>query len=136
MHFLFKTSYAQDIALFKHNGQRFWYGLLLLGLAAAPWLLNEYALSQFTFIGIYAVVCLGLMLLSGFTGLVSLGHAGFLAMGAYTEAWLAPLRPLRERPPPIDSIGRLLQVGTVVGGSLSASAQVVRASVRLTGPVR
>ena len=88
MHFLFKTSYAQDIALFKHNGQRFWYGLLLLGLAAAPWLLNEYALSQFTFIGIYAVVCLGLMLLSGFTGLVSLGHAGFLAMGAYTEAYL------------------------------------------------
>ncbi|HNN37607.1 MAG TPA: branched-chain amino acid ABC transporter permease [Pseudomonadales bacterium] len=88
MHFQFKTSYAQDIALFKHNGQRFWYGLLLLGLIAAPWLLNEYALSQFAFIGIYAIICLGLMLLSGFTGLVSLGHAGFLAMGAYTEAWL------------------------------------------------
>lgn len=44
------------------------------------------------------------------------------------------VRPLRERPPPIDSIGRLLQVGTVVGGSLSASAQVVRASVRLMDP--
>ena len=88
MHFQFKTSYVQDVALFKHNGQRFWYGLLLLGLIAAPWLLNEYALSQFAFIGIYAIICLGLMLLSGFTGLVSLGHAGFLAMGAYTEAWL------------------------------------------------
>jgi hypothetical protein len=49
---------------------------------------SEYALSQFSFIGIYAIVCLGLMLLSGFTGQVSLGHAGFLAMGAYTEAWL------------------------------------------------
>ncbi len=44
------------------------------------------------------------------------------------------VRPLRDRPPPIDSIGRLLQVGTVVGGSLSASAQVVRASVRLLDP--
>jgi branched-chain amino acid transport system permease protein len=53
-----------------------------------PCVLTEYALSQFSFIGIYAIVCLGLMLLSGFTGQVSLGHAGFLAMGAYTEAWL------------------------------------------------
>jgi branched-chain amino acid transport system permease protein len=59
-----------------------------VALVAAPFLLSEYALSQFSFIGIYAIVCLGLMLLSGFTGQVSLGHAGFLAMGAYTEAWL------------------------------------------------
>jgi branched-chain amino acid transport system permease protein len=47
--------------------------------------------SQLTFIGIYAIVCLGLMLLAGFTGQVSLGHAGFLAMGAYTEAYLQGL---------------------------------------------
>lgn len=88
MRFLFKTSYEQDIALFKHGGQRFWYGMLLAGLFAAPWLLPEYFLSQLTFIAIYAIGCLGLMLLAGFTGQVSLGHAAFLAMGAYTEAWL------------------------------------------------
>lgn len=88
MRFLFKTSYAQDIALFKHGGQRFWYGALAVALVAAPWLLPEYYLSQITFIGIYAIACLGLMLLAGFTGQVSLGHAAFLAMGAYTEAWL------------------------------------------------
>ena len=88
MHFQFKTRYEQDIALFKHGGQKFWYALLAVALLAAPFVLSEYALSQFTFIGIYAIVCLGLMLLSGFTGQVSLGHAGFLAMGAYTEAWL------------------------------------------------
>ena len=88
MHFIFKTHYEQDIALFKHGGQRFWYAVLALALVAAPWMLSEYSLSQLTFIGIYAIVCLGLMLLAGFTGQVSLGHAGFLAMGAYTEAWL------------------------------------------------
>jgi branched-chain amino acid transport system permease protein len=86
--FLFKTSYAQDIALFRHSGQRFWYGALALALFAAPWLLPDYFLSQLTFIGIYSIACLGLMLLAGFTGQVSLGHAAFLAMGAYTEAWL------------------------------------------------
>lgn len=88
MHFIFKTHYGQDIALFKHGGQRFWYAALALALLAAPWLLSEYSLSQLTFIGIYSIVCLGLMLLAGFTGQVSLGHAGFLAMGAYTEAYL------------------------------------------------
>ena len=88
MRFLFKTDYAQDIVLFKHGGQRFWYGLLAVAIIAAPWLLSEYILSQFTFIGIYAIVCLGLMLLSGFTGLISLGHAAFIGMGAYTEGWM------------------------------------------------
>ena len=91
MHFIFKTRYEQDIALFRHGGQRFWYAVLALALVAAPWALSEYTLSQITFIGIYAIVCLGLMLLAGFTGQISLGHAGFLAMGAYTEAYLQGL---------------------------------------------
>ena len=89
MRFLFKTSYLQDIRLIKHGGQAFWYGLLGLMLLAAPWLASEYWLAQLTFVLIYAVVGLGLMLLSGFTGLFSLGHAAFLGVGAYTEAVLA-----------------------------------------------
>ncbi|MBI5257798.1 MAG: branched-chain amino acid ABC transporter permease [Burkholderiales bacterium] len=86
MRFLFKTDYDQDIRLVKHGGQAFWYGLLALALLAAPWLLPEYWLAQLTFVLIYAVVGLGLMLLAGFTGLFSLGHAAFLGVGAYTEA--------------------------------------------------
>ncbi len=88
MRFLFKTDYRQDINLFKHNGQRFWYAVLALGLLTAPFWIDEYYLSQLAFIGIYSIAALGLMLLSGFTGQVSLGHAAFLGMGAYTEAWL------------------------------------------------
>lgn len=88
MRFVFKTSYDQDIALFAHGGQRFWYALLAAALATAPYWLSEYMLSQMVFIAIYGIVGLGLMLLTGYTGQVSLGHAAFMAVGAYTHALL------------------------------------------------
>ncbi len=91
MRFLFKTDYNQDIALAKHNGQVFWYSLLGVLLAAAPWIIPEYWLAQLTFILIYSIVGLGLMLLAGFTGLFSLGHAAFLGVGAYTQAVLTSM---------------------------------------------
>ena len=88
MRFIFKTSYEQDIRLAKHGGHVFWYSLLCLALVAAPWVAPEYWLAQLTFVLIYAIVGLGLMLLAGFTGLFSLGHAAFLGVGAYTQAVL------------------------------------------------
>ncbi len=89
MRFIFKTDYAQDLQLFKHGGQTFWYGALAVALVFVPWLLSPYFVSQLTFVLIYSIVALGLMLLSGFTGQISLGHAAFLAVGAYTEGVLA-----------------------------------------------
>ncbi len=89
MRFIFKTDYLQDIRLFKHCGQWFWYGLLSLLLLIAPWMTSNYVVDQLVLIFIYAIVGLGLMLLSGYTGLISLGHAAFLGVGAYTEAVLA-----------------------------------------------
>jgi branched-chain amino acid transport system permease protein len=86
MRFIFKTDYAQDIRLVKHGGHVFWYGLLAVLLLAAPWWASEYVMSQLHFILIYSIVGFGLMMLTGFTGQVSLGHAAFLAVGAYTEA--------------------------------------------------
>src|SRR3982750_4179278 len=88
MRFTFKTDYAQDIRLARHGGHVFWYGLLVAWLAAAPLLLPEYLLAQLTFILIYGVVGLGLMLLAGFTGLFSIGHAAFFGVGAYAQAVL------------------------------------------------
>ncbi len=88
MRFIFKTQYEQDIRLLRHGGQGFWYGLLMLFLLGAPWLLDEYWLAQLTFVLIYSVVGLGLMMLAGFTGLFSIGHAAFMGVGAYTEAVL------------------------------------------------
>ncbi len=88
MRFIFKTDYAQDIKLAKHGGHVFWYSALGVFLLAAPWLLAEYSLAQLVLVLIYAIAGLGLMLLAGFTGQFSLGHAAFLGVGAYTQAYL------------------------------------------------
>ena len=88
MRFLFKTGYAQDISLAKHSGHVFWYSALMVALVAAPAVVPEYWLAQMTFVLIYSVVGLGLMLLAGFTGQFSIGHAAFLGVGAYTQAVL------------------------------------------------
>jgi branched-chain amino acid transport system permease protein len=88
MRFLFKTEYDQDIRLFKHGVQKFWYAALAVLLVALPLLLPDYLMGQMVFILIYCIVGLGLMVLIGFTGQISLGHAAFLAVGAYTEAIL------------------------------------------------
>jgi len=97
MYFRFPTSYEQDLQLFNSPGQRARYVVAAIVFATAPWWASEYLLSQFNLVLIYGIVGLGLMLLTGFTGLVSLGHAAFLAVGAYTEAlatahgWSFPL---------------------------------------------
>jgi len=91
MRFIFKTDYMQDIRLAKHSGHVFWYSALVLLLLAAPWIVPKYWLSQLTFALIYAIVALGMMLLAGFTGQISIGHAAFLGVGAYTQAVLTNL---------------------------------------------
>lgn len=88
MRFLFKTDYEDDIKLFPHRGYVISYGLLLACLVVAPFVLSSYIVSQLVFVCIYATVGVGLMILTGFTGQASLGHAAFLAIGAYTTAYL------------------------------------------------
>ena len=75
MRFVLKTRYRQDIDLFHHNGQRFWYALLALAVLAAPWFLDRFFLGELALVYIYAIAGIGLMLLVGYTGLVSLGAA-------------------------------------------------------------
>ena len=88
MRFMFKTDYEDDIKLFPHGGYIVTYGVLLAFLAVAPFVLSSYLVSQLVFVFIYATVGVGLMILTGFTGQASLGHAAFLAIGAYTAAYL------------------------------------------------
>ncbi len=88
MRFMFKTDYEDDIRLLPHSGYVWTYGTLLVLLAIAPFVLSSYIMSQLVFVCIYATVGVGLLILSGFTGQASLGHAAFLAIGAYTAAYL------------------------------------------------
>ncbi len=88
MRFIFKTDYEDDIRLLPHSGYLWTYGTLLVLLAIAPFVFSSYIMSQLVFVCIYATVGVGLLILSGFTGQASLGHAAFLAIGAYTAAYL------------------------------------------------
>ncbi|MBM3569565.1 MAG: branched-chain amino acid ABC transporter permease [Alphaproteobacteria bacterium] len=88
MRFLFRTDYNQDIDLFQFRLDRFWYGMLFASLATAPLWLDDYWISQVTYVAGFSISVLGLMLLAGFTGQVSLGHAAFVGIGAYAEAIL------------------------------------------------
>ena len=88
MRFLFKTDYEDDIRLFPHCGYVLSYGALFVLLAIAPFVLSSYLVSQLVFVCIYATVGVALLILTGFTGQASLGHAAFLAIGAYTAAYL------------------------------------------------
>jgi branched-chain amino acid transport system permease protein len=91
MRFLFKTDYEDDIRLFPHRGYVVTYGVLLALFLIAPFVLSSYLVSQLVFVCIYATVGVALMILTGFTGQASLGHAAFLAIGAYTTAYLHQL---------------------------------------------
>lgn len=88
MRFLFKTDYEDDIKLFPHSGYVVSYGILLALLLIAPHVLSSYLMSQLVFVCIYATVGVALLILTGFTGQASLGHAAFLAIGAYTATYL------------------------------------------------
>jgi len=83
-----KTRYEQDIDLFSDRSSALWYALLGFAALLAPTVLGEYLLSQLSFVAIYAIAGVGVMLLIGYAGQISLGHAAFLAVGAYTEAIL------------------------------------------------
>ncbi len=62
--------------------------LLLAAACALPFLVSGFRLFQFTQVFIYAMALLGLNILTGYNGQISLGHGAFYALGAYTTAIL------------------------------------------------
>ncbi|TMQ16591.1 MAG: branched-chain amino acid ABC transporter permease [Candidatus Rokuibacteriota bacterium] len=91
----FKTSYAADQAIFPILQDRM---LVTLGILAAfvvpPLVANEYWLQAVLIpLTIYALAALGLNLLTGYAGQLSLGTGGFMAVGAYAAFKLATAFP-------------------------------------------
>ena len=66
----------------------FWSAVLLVALLVLPFLVKNYRVFQFNLVLVYAVAILGLNMLTGFNGQISLGHGAFYAFGAYTAAVL------------------------------------------------
>ena len=83
-----KQSYAADTALFDSTTQRVWMATLLFALVAFPFVVDDYWLYLACLVAINIASTIGLNVLTGYTGLVSLGQAAFMGLGAYTVAIL------------------------------------------------
>ncbi len=86
----FKVSYQEDLKRFqtKFSRQLIITGILCL-FVLIPFFSNDYILHLLGMIGIYAIAGVGLNILTGYTGQLSLGHGAFFGVGAYTGALLA-----------------------------------------------
>ena len=116
-------SYRDDLRFARRPVARALLGLLLAALAAFPWLAPEYMVFLATLVALYAIGVMGQNLLIGYTGQISFGQAGFLAIGAFTfghlRIWGAPF------------LVALLGAGTVAA---LAGVLVGFPSLRLKGP--
>jgi branched-chain amino acid transport system permease protein len=116
-------SYREDLRFARRPIARALLGLLLAALAVFPWVAPDYMIFLATLVALYAIGVLGQNILIGYTGQISFGQAGFLAIGAFTfghlRIWGAPFL-----------------VALLGAGVLSALAGVLVGfpSLRLKGP--
>lgn len=86
----YREHYEQELSIFETDFGRLWLGIgILLLFTAVPWCFGPYMIYIFNTIGIAAISAIGLNILIGFTGQISLGHGAFFGVGAYAAAILA-----------------------------------------------
>ena len=81
-------TYARDMAIVRTKTQWFLFFAFLIALFTAPLYLGNYWLGVCNLIGITLIAAIGLNIMVGYCGQLSIGHAGFIAVGAYTSAVL------------------------------------------------
>jgi branched-chain amino acid transport system permease protein len=84
----FQEDYAQDMAIFRTRWHWVLLGLFLILLFSCPLFLSDRLLTIMTMIGIAIISVHGLNILTGYCGQISIGHVGFMAVGAYISAIL------------------------------------------------
>ena len=90
----YRTNYAADTTIFPTRASRNAAILGIVAICFAPQLFSEYWLSVLIQIGIYGIAALGLNILVGFTGQISIGHAAFFLLGAFTSAYISNQFPV------------------------------------------
>jgi len=85
----YKTTYAADMALYPLPVARWAVAFIALLFLVVPFTLHAYYISIINLILVATVGALGLNILTGYTGQISIGHAAFMSVGAYTAANLA-----------------------------------------------
>jgi branched-chain amino acid transport system permease protein len=86
----YTEAYEQELTIFETDFGRLWMivGLIIL-FGILPFVSGPGLLHILNIIGIYSIAAVGLNLLIGYTGQISLGHGAFFGVGAYTAAILA-----------------------------------------------
>lgn len=107
----------------RGRGGLLFLAVVALVIAVLPAVLDSSATQSLAIVGLLFISVMGLDVLMGFTGQVSLGHAGFMAIGGYTAAYLAT----RQHLPPLLA----LLVGLVF--SLIVALLLAAATARLRG---
>ena len=85
----FRQSYRHDEALWQTPVARAWMASLLAALLIFPLVGGNYLVSLACVLGIHVIAAAGLNIMTGYTGLISLGPAAFMGVGCYTAAWFA-----------------------------------------------
>ncbi len=89
----YKTDYRQDAAIFATYPEMLSFWALLLLLLWLPFVLTRPQMFVLDLILVYALAVLGLNITTGYAGLINIGQAAFVGVGAYTAALLAPSLP-------------------------------------------
>src|SRR5918911_3704226 len=84
----FRTSYRADQTIFATRTTRGFLVAGILLLCIAPLVFDKYVLNLLIQIGYLGIAALGLNILVGFTGQISIGHAVFFGFGAFASAYL------------------------------------------------
>ena len=84
----FRASYAHDESLLITRVQRSWMIGLVALLLVFPWVGGSYFTYLACLTGIHVIAAMGLNIVTGFAGQISLGHAAFMGVGCYTVAFL------------------------------------------------
>lgn len=122
---LLYTSYRQDMALLDTRAKRVWLGVLLALAAFGPFVFTDDILQLLAVGFVASIGAIGLNIVTGYAGQVSLGHAFFIAIGAYTAAAMSG-----------DPDGRVLGFGiTFMPAWLLASGLVAALAGVLVAPL-
>lgn len=135
-----RTTYREDMALLPNRLNRYWLVVLLAALVYFPFFARRlpsaaFWLVLFTLVLIAATGALGLNLLSGFAGQISLGHAFFLGVGAFVGATISTPAYTTLSGVGFWGLGLPWWVGVLGGGAVAAVLGVLvgPAAVRLRG---
>ncbi|HOJ52712.1 MAG TPA: branched-chain amino acid ABC transporter permease [Syntrophales bacterium] len=119
-----KRDYYEDVQLFESNVVLFWSVVFLVFLFTLPLYAPAYRFYLFNLILVHVILAVGLNILVGYTGQISLGHAGFFAIGAYGTTLL------------MTKMGLPFIVALPLAGFISAAFGFILGlpSLRLEGP--